>query len=80
MYDTATNTDMFYVEGVIFEPLEPYIGSSGDPRGMGSHNDYMIHDIDGNSIKVRMNSRLSSVRTGVLIQFLWNDHWSSLCR
>lgn len=50
--DEATNMDMFYVEGIIYEPLAPFIGSSGDPYGTGSHHDYMVFDHTGNSIKV----------------------------
>lgn len=45
---------MFFVPGVIFEALDPFIGSSGDPRGMGSHYDYIIYDKTGNSMKVNV--------------------------
>ena len=77
MYDTATNTDMFYVEGVIFEPLDPYIGSSGDPRGMGSHNDFMIHDSTGNSIKVRIKL-VQWHRNLALRRSSWRYHLESM--
>ena len=44
--------DFFYVEGAVYEQLDTVIGSSGDPRGIGSHYTFMLHDRDGNAIKV----------------------------
>ncbi|CAL8467793.1 g7341 [Coccomyxa elongata] len=45
---------MYFVPGVIFEALDPSIGSSGDPRGAGSHHDHMIYDKTGTSMKVKL--------------------------
>lgn len=52
MCEGATWKDQFYVIAVIREPLPQFIGSTGEPRGLGSHNDYNMFDRQGSSIKV----------------------------